>query len=80
MSNSDRIAIMVEIVRFCELSRDKVRIMNRMSLNDVYAEAYLTILTQQNLLMQNNGKYLKTEQGHRFLSVHERVTRAEKTV
>ena len=81
MSNSDRITIMVEIVRFCELSRDKVRIMNKMSLNNVYAEAYLAMLTQQKLLMQNDGKYLKTEQGHRFLSVYDRVTRvAENTV
>jgi len=70
---------MVEIVRFCELLRDKVRIMNKMSLNDVYAEAYLTILTQQKLLRQNNGKYLKTEQGRRFLTVHDRFTNARLT-
>jgi len=41
----------------------------------------LAMLTQQKLLMQNDGKYLKTEQGHRFLSVYDRVTRvAENTV
>lgn len=66
---------MVEIVRFCELPRDKVRIMNKMSLNNVYVEAYLAILIQQKLLTQNNGKYLKTEQGQRFLTVRDRVTR-----
>jgi predicted transcriptional regulator len=72
---------MVEIVRFCELSRDKVQIMNKMSLNNIYAEAYLAILTQQKLLMQNNNKYLRTEQGHRFLTVNDRFTRVvEKAV
>ena len=76
MSKSDRIDLMVEIVRFCEPSRDKIRIMNKMSLNDVYTEAYLAILTRQKLLTQNDGKYLKTEEGKHFLAVHDKCIRA----
>ena len=49
--------------------------MNKISVNNVRAEAYLAILTQQKLLTQNNGKYLKTKQGQRFLTVRDGVTR-----
>ena len=71
MSDSDKIMIMVEIVRFCESLRHKGQIMNRIILNNVHAESYLSILTQQRLLMKNNGKYLRTKQGEDFLIVHD---------
>jgi predicted transcriptional regulator len=71
--NSDRIAVMVEIVRFCELSRDMVQIMNKMSLNNIYAEAYLAILTQQKLLLHEDGKYETTDRGRQFLSTYDQL-------
>jgi len=49
--------------------------MNKISVNNVRAEAYLAILTQQKLLTQNNGEYLKTEQGQHFLTVRDKVTK-----
>jgi predicted transcriptional regulator len=71
MSSNDKTILMVEIVRFCQSVRDKDQIMNRMNLNNVYAESYLSILTRQRLLMKNNDKYLRTKQGNDFLIVHD---------
>jgi len=45
-------------------------------LNDVKAEAYLAILTQQSILMQNNGKYVITMKGQRFVSSFERFSKS----
>jgi predicted transcriptional regulator len=55
------------IIRFCETPKDKARIMNRLRLNDVTAESYLTILMAQSMLMQNNGKYVITQKGQGYL-------------
>jgi predicted transcriptional regulator len=75
MMSNDRVAIMVEIVRFCELSRDKARIINSLSLNSVQAEAYLAILTQRKLLAENKNKYQTTEHGQSFLTTSQRLNR-----
>jgi predicted transcriptional regulator len=61
------------IIRFCETSKDKERIMNRLGLNDVQAESYLTILTQQSMIMQNNAKYVTTTKGQDYLASCERL-------
>ena len=61
------------IIRFCETPKDKARIMNRLSLNDVAAESYLTILTAQSMLVQNNGKYVVTQKGQGYLSSSDRT-------
>jgi predicted transcriptional regulator len=67
------LGIVPHIIRFCETSKDKGRIMNRLGLNDVQAESYLTILTQQNMIMQNNEKYVSTTKGQDYLSSFERL-------
>ncbi len=71
MSISERIGI----IRFCETPKDKGRIMSRLGLNDVQAESYLTILTRQSMLTQNNGKYVVTVQGHSYISSSNRVSK-----
>jgi predicted transcriptional regulator len=63
----------IEILRFCETPKNKGRIMNRVGLNEVQAESYLSILTRQSMLMQNNDKYVRTIKGHDCLSSNERV-------
>ena len=63
------------IIRFCETPKDKGRIMNRLGLNDVTAESYLTILIAQSMLMQNNGKYIVTKKGQGYLSSSDRIKR-----
>jgi predicted transcriptional regulator len=73
MAFADRLGIASHIIRFCETSKDKGRIMNRLSLNEVQAEAYLAILTRQSMLMQNNGKYGITVKGQEYLSSYERL-------
>jgi predicted transcriptional regulator len=73
MAFSGRLGIVSHIIRFCETSKDKGRIMNRVGLNDVQAESYLSILTQQSLLIQNNGKYVITVKGQGYLSSCDRL-------
>jgi predicted transcriptional regulator len=63
----------IGIVRFCEKPKDKSRIMNKLSLNDVQAESYLTILTRQSMLSQNKGKYIVTTKGQSYISSSERI-------
>ena len=72
MAFSGRLGIVSHIIRLCETSKDKGRIMNRLGLNDVQAESYLTILTQRSMIMQNNGKYLITTKGRDYLSSYDR--------
>jgi predicted transcriptional regulator len=69
---TDSLRIMAHIIRFCETSKNKDRIMNRLALNDVQAESYLTILTRQRI-MQNNGKYAITGTGRSYLNSHDRL-------
>ncbi|MGA2523924.1 MAG: winged helix-turn-helix domain-containing protein [Candidatus Bathyarchaeia archaeon] len=73
MAFSGRVGIVPHIIRFCETSKDKGRIMNRLGLNDVQAESYLAILTQQSMLMQNNGRYVITTKGKGYLSSYDRL-------
>jgi len=47
--------------------------MSRTGLNDVQAESYLTILTKQNMIMQNNGKYVVTTKGQEYIFSSERI-------
>jgi predicted transcriptional regulator len=65
--------VMPDIIRFCETSKDKGRIMNRLGLNDVQIESYLTILTNQSMLMQNEDKYVTTNKGHGYLASYDRI-------
>ena len=60
------------IIRFCETPKAKGRIMNRLGLNDVTTESYLTILMSQSMLVQNNGKYVVTQKGQGYLSSSDR--------
>jgi predicted transcriptional regulator len=73
----DRLGIVSHIIRFCETSKDKGRIMKRVGLNDVQAESYLTILTRRSLLMQDNGKYVVTLKGQGYLSSYDRFRKIE---
>jgi len=73
MAIIDGIGIGAHIVRFCETSKDKGRIMTKLGLNDVEAESYLAILTRQSLLMQNNGKYVVTQKGQGYLDSYNRL-------
>jgi len=73
MISTDSLRIMAHIIRFCETSKDKDRITNRLGLNDVQAESYLTILTRQRMIMQNNGKYVTTLTGQSYLNSHDKL-------
>ncbi len=73
MAFGDRLGI----IRFCETPKNKDRIISKLGLNEVQAESYLTILTKQSILMQNNGKYVITEKGQGFISSSNRVRRIE---
>jgi len=73
MAFSSISGIVPHIIRFCETSKDKTRIMNKLGLNDVQAESYLTILTKQSMLMQNNDKYVTTMKGQGYLASHDRI-------
>jgi predicted transcriptional regulator len=77
MAVADRLGLVSHIIRFCETSKDKGRIMNRLGLNDVQAESYLAILTQQSMLMQNNGKYVSTMKGQGYLSSYDRLRKID---
>ena len=70
---NDRLEIVPHIIHFCETSKDKGRIMTRLGLNDVQAESYLTILTQQSMIMQSNEKYVATTKGQDYLASYERL-------
>ena len=67
------LGIVPHIIRFCETSKDKSRIMNRLSLNDVQAESYLAILTGQSMIIQNNDKYVATVKGQGYLASYDRI-------
>jgi predicted transcriptional regulator len=77
MAVADKLGLVSHIIRFCETSKDKGRIMNRLGLNDVQAESYLAILTQQSMLMQNNGKYVSTMKGQGYLSSYDRLRKID---
>jgi len=77
MAISARIGIVFNIIRFCETSKDKARIMSRLGLNDVIAESYLAILMAQSMLMENDGKYLATTKGRSYLYSGERLRKIE---
>jgi len=69
MSISERLGI----IRFCGTPKDKGKIMIKIGLNDVQAESYLTILTKQGVLMQNNGKYVVTMRGQDYIYSFDRI-------
>jgi predicted transcriptional regulator len=73
MVSSGMLGIVPHIIRFCETSKDKGRIMNRLGLNEAQAESYLTILTQRSMIRQNNGKYVITVKGQGYLSSYDRL-------
>jgi len=64
---------MADIIRLCETSKDKHRIMSELSLNDVQTESYLTILRQQRMIMQSGGKFVVTGTGQSYLSSYDRL-------
>jgi predicted transcriptional regulator len=70
---SGLLGIVPHIIRFCETSKDKSRIMNRLGLNDVQAESYLAILTEQSMIIQNNDKYVATVKGQGYLVSYDRI-------
>jgi predicted transcriptional regulator len=77
MAVSARLGIVSHIMRICETSKDKNRIMQQVGLNDVLLESYLTILIRQSMLTQNNGKYLLTNKGQGYLSSYNRLQKIE---
>lgn len=77
MALNSRLGIVSNIIRFCETSKDKGRIMNKLGLNDVLTDSYLAILTQQSMLMQDNGKYVVTIKGQGYLSSYDKLRKIE---
>jgi len=75
--SSNRLGIVSHIIRFCETPKDKGKIMNRLSLNDVQAESYLAILKQQRMLMEDNGKYSVTLKGEGYLYSYDRLRKID---
>jgi len=51
--------------------------MNKLGLNDVLTDSYLAILTQQSMLMQDNGKYVVTIKGQGYLSSYDKLRKIE---
>jgi hypothetical protein len=73
MISTDSLRIMAHIIRFCETLKDKDRITNQLGLNDVQSDAYLTILTRQRMITQNDGKFVTTLTGQSYLDSHDRL-------
>ena len=66
------LGIMVDIIRFCRTTKDKDKIVTRLSLNDVQTASYLAILTRQSMISHNDGDYVVTEKGQSYLSSYDR--------
>ena len=73
MGSVDLVEKTARIVNYCKTSRRKVQIMTEMSLNDLEAEAYTTILIRQGLLEKNVKEYQTTIQGNSYLDTMDRV-------
>ena len=72
MVSTNSLGIMADIIRFCRTTKDKDKIVTRLSLNDVQTASYLAILTRQRLISHNDGDYVVTETGQSYLSSYDR--------
>ena len=64
-----RLEIIAEILLFCDRHKAKTKIMYNTNLNYAQLQSHLSYLTSIGVLMRENGRYLTTEKGYRFLEL-----------
>jgi predicted transcriptional regulator len=65
-----RMEIIAEILLLCERENAKTSIMYKTNLNYAQLQSHLSSLTTIGMLTQENGLYLTTEKGFRFLELY----------
>jgi predicted transcriptional regulator len=68
-----RFEIMAGIMQECLVPRRKTRIMYKNNLSYTQANAYLSLLISQELLLRQDGQYETTDKGHQFLSAFDQL-------
>jgi len=64
-----RLEIIAEILLFCDRRKVKTKIMYNVNLNYAQLKMHLSTLTSIGLLMREDGGYLTTSRGYRFLEL-----------
>src|SRR3989304_9556490 len=64
-----RLEIIAEILLFCDQQKAKTNIMYNTNLNYAQLESHLSYLTSLGLLLRQEGRYLTTGKGYRFLEL-----------
>ena len=64
-----RLGIIAEILLFCDQQKAKTNIMYNTNLNYAQLESNLSYLTSLGMLMRQEGRYLTTSKGYRFLEL-----------
>jgi len=64
-----RLEIIAEILLFCDRQKAKTNIMYNTNLNYSQLQSHLGYLTSLGMLMREEGRYLTTEKGYRFLEL-----------
>ena len=64
-----RLEIIAEILLFCGRRKTKTKIMYNANLNYAQLQTHLSYLTSLGLLVREEGRYLTTEKGCRFLEL-----------
>jgi predicted transcriptional regulator len=64
-----RLEIIAEILLFCDQHKAKTSIMYNTNLNYAQLESHLSCLTSLGMLMHQEGRYLTTAKGYRFLEL-----------
>lgn len=64
-----RLEIIAEILLFCDQQKAKTNIMYNTNLNYAQLESHLSYLTSLGMLLRQEGRYLTTAKGYRFLEL-----------
>ncbi len=73
MSVANTVENYARLLSYCKTSKKKAQIMAELSLNDIEADAYTSILVRQRLLERTFDKYLATTQGNSYLDTRNRI-------
>lgn len=74
-----KLEIMAWIVQECLAHKRKTHIMYRGNLSFAQTNIYLDVLTSSRLVSLEDGKYLATDKGHKFLETYEQLERMLQT-
>jgi predicted transcriptional regulator len=72
-THRSKFEITAEIMQNCLLPRGKTYIMYNGNMSFAQTNAYLSLLTSQGLLSQENGKYETTDKGRQFISAYNQL-------